>query len=116
MSTAKPTTAYSFRLIAWTPMVIAVVVVFSMMSDIEMWLYVAIIIGLVASVAVGRTSGKPDEFPLQPRLLKFAKGWTLVVALAALSVLHGKWQPMVFFAILGTLSSAFFWVGCRSST
>lgn len=97
-------------------MAIAALVVFSMMSETEEWWYVAVVIGLVASVAVGRTSGKVQEVPLPPRLLTFAKGWSLVVALAALSLLHGKWQPMVFFAILGSLSSVFFWVGCRSST
>lgn len=116
MSTAKQAKAYSFRLIEWTPLAIALVVVFSMMSDTEEWLYVAVVIGVVASLAVGRTSGKPDEMPSQARVLKFVKGWSLVVALAALSILHGKWQPMVFFAILGVLSSVFFWVGCRSST
>jgi hypothetical protein len=94
---------------------IALVLIFSMMSDIEEWLYVAAIIGVVASVAVGRTSGKPEEFSMQARLFKFAKGWSLVVALAALSLLHGTWQPMVFFALFGTLSTACFWVGCKSS-
>jgi hypothetical protein len=48
---------------------------------------------------------------VQSRLWKFAKGWLLVVAFAAFSLLHGKWQPMVFFALVGIISSAFFWLG-----
>lgn len=103
------------RLIVWTPVGIALVLIVSMMSDIEEWLYVAAVIGLVASVAVGRTSGKPEESSVQARLFKFAKGWLLVVTLAALSLLHGTWQPMVFFAIFGALSTACFWLGCKSS-
>ncbi|MDF0643952.1 MAG: hypothetical protein P0111_07965 [Nitrospira sp.] len=103
------------RLMVWTPLGIALVLIFSMMSEIEEWLYVAVVIGLVASLAVGRTSGKPGEASVQARLFKFGKGWSLVVALAALSLLHGTWQPMVFFAIFGALSTACFWLGCKSS-
>jgi hypothetical protein len=94
---------------------IALGLIFSMMAEREEWLYAAALLGILASIAVGRTSGTAEAVPIQARLRKFAKGWLLVVALSALSLLHGKWQPMVFFALVGLLSSIFFWLGCRSS-
>ena len=86
-----------------------------MMPEREAWLYAAAVLGALASIAVGRTSGTAEELPVQARLWKFVKSWLLVVALAALSTFHGKWQPMVFFALVGGMSSTLFWWGCRSS-
>jgi hypothetical protein len=115
MPATEHTGSHSYRLIEWAPIVIALGLIFSMMSDTEEWLYVAAVAGVLASIAVGRTSGKSEEFPLQARLWKFGKGWLLIVALAALSLFHGKWQPMLFFALVGVISSGFFWLGCKSS-
>lgn len=109
------TRRHSYRLIAWTPFGIAVGLIVSMMPEREAWLYAAVVLGALASLAVGRTSGTAQEAPVQARLWKFVKSWLLVVALAALSVLHGKWQPMVFFALVGGMSSALFWWGCKTS-
>jgi hypothetical protein len=106
----------SYRLIEWAPFGIALGLIVSMMSDTEEWLYVAAVAGALASIAVGRTSGRSEEFPLQARLWKFGKGWLLIVAFAALSLLHRKWQPMLFFALVGVISSALFWLGCKSSS
>jgi len=86
-----------------------------MMFDRQEWLYAVAVVGVLASIAVGRTS-ESEEFSVQSRLWKFAKGRLLVVAFAAFSLLHGKWQPMVFFALVGIISSAFFWLGCRLSS
>ena len=107
--------ALSYRLIAWAPFGIALGLIVSMMSEREAWLYVAAVLGVLVSVAVGRTSGKPEEFSVQARLWLFSRSWLLVVAVAAVSLLHGNWQPMVFFMLVGILSSVFFWWGCRSS-
>jgi hypothetical protein len=115
MPVAEQTGSGSDRLIQWTPFAIALGLVFSMMSDREEWLYVAAVMGGLASIAVGRTLGRSDRFSLQGRVRKFVKGWVVVVALAALSFLHGKWQPMVFFAVVGVISSTFFWFGCKSN-
>lgn len=115
MPAAEQTGSGSVRLIQWTPFAIALSLVFSMMSEREEWLYVAAVIGGLASIALGRTLGRSDRFSLQSRVRKFAKGWVVVVALATLSLLHGKWQPMVFFAVVGVLSSGFFWFGCKSN-
>ena len=114
MSAIEPPSAPSYRLIQWAPLAIALALVFSMMSATQEWLYVAAAVGVVASIAVGRTSGNSAAFPLPVRLWKFAQGWLLVVGLASLSLLHGKWEPMVFFALVGGVSLAFFWIGCRS--
>ena len=105
----------SDRLIPWTPLAIALALVFSMMSEREEWLYVAAAVGVVASLAVGRTLGRSDERSMHARVRKFAKGWMIVIALAAFSLLHGKWQPPVFFALVGAVSSALFWLACKSS-
>ncbi|BCA53777.1 hypothetical protein W02_09170 [Nitrospira sp. KM1] len=113
-STAQPGTG-SDRLIEWTPLGIALCLIFSMMPDREEWLYVAGAIGVVASIAVGRTLGKSEGVVLYARVWRFAKGWSLVVAFAALSLLHAKWQPMAFFAVVGIISSILFWLGCKSN-
>lgn len=116
MPRTEETGSGAYRLIPWTPYAIALALVFSMMPAREEWLYVATVIGVLASVAVGRTSGAPADGSSRPRLWKFAKGWLVVVVLAALSGLHGKWQPMVFFAFVGLVSTLFFWLGCKSSS
>ena len=116
MANSVQTDSRSYRLIEWTPFGIALVLIVSMMSDTEEWLYVAAVIGALASLAVGRTSGTSQEFSVQAHLRKFGKGWLLVVGLAALSLMNGKWQPMVFFALVGVISSALFWLGCKSSS
>jgi hypothetical protein len=105
----------SDRLIPWTPLAIAFGLVFSMMSSTEEWLYVATAVGAVASIAVGRTLGRSDARVLAGRVGTFAKAWMVVVVLAALSLLHGKWQPMAFFALAGVSSSALFWLACKSN-
>ena len=105
----------SDRLIPWTPVAIALTLIVSMMSRTEEWLYLAAAVGAAASVAVGRTLGPSDAAALAARVKKFTKGWIVVVALAALSLLHETWQPMVFFALGGVLSSGLFWLGCKSN-
>jgi hypothetical protein len=86
-----------------------------MMPAREDWLYVAAVIGVLASVAVGRTSGTGAGGSLQRRVWRFAKSWVIIVLLAALSVLHGKWEPMVFFSFVGLISTLVFWLGGKSS-
>jgi hypothetical protein len=98
------------------PLAIALVLVFSMMSERGEWLYVAVVLGVLASIAVGRTLGKSDALALRTYMWAFAKGWGFVVVLAAFSLLHGKWQPMVFFAIVGIISSGLLWLGYKSSS
>lgn len=115
MPTTDQTGSRSCRVIEWAPFGIALGLIFSMMSETEKWLYVAAGLGILASIAVGRTLEKSEEFSGPVYLWKFARGWLLVVAFAALSLLHGKWQPMVFFALAGGISSAFFWLGCKLS-
>lgn len=107
---------HSYRLIAWTPLGIALGLIVSMMPEREAWLYAAAVLGALASLAVGRTSGTAEELPVQARLRRFVKSWLLVVAFAALSIFHGKWQPMVFFLVAAIISTAFFWLGCKSSS
>lgn len=115
MPVAEETASGSDRLIQWIPFALALGLIFSMMPDRAEWLYVAAVVGGLASIAVGRTLGRLDRSSLQARVRKFAKGWVVVVALAALSLLHGKWQPMVFFAVVGVISSGLFWFGCKSN-
>lgn len=115
MHSNDETRAGASQLILWTPVAIAAALVFSMMPQREEWLYVAAVIGVLASVAVGRTSVAPADRALQARLRTFAKGWLIVCLCAALSVLHGKWQPMVFFLAVAIISTVFFWLGCKLS-
>jgi hypothetical protein len=115
MSRSEETASGAYRLIAWTPFAIALALIVSMMPARPEWLYVAAVIGALASVAVGRTSGAPAAGSLQTRVWKFVRGWFIVVVLAALSILHGKWEPMVFFAFVGLVSTVLFWWACKSS-
>ena len=115
MSPTEQTRCAADRLIPWTPVAVALALIFSMMPAREEWLYVAAVIGLLASLAVGRTSGA-QRSECKGRLWRFARSWLVISLLAALSVLHGTWQPMVFFAMTGIVSTGFFWFGCKSST
>jgi hypothetical protein len=116
METTVATKSRASRLILWTPLAIALALIGSMMPHREEWLYVAAVLGVLASVAVGRTSGVPTDGARQARVRTFAKGWLVVILCAALSLLHGKWQPMVFFLLVAIISTVFFWLGCRSSS
>jgi hypothetical protein len=116
MATTEHTRSHSDRLLQWMPFAIALVLIMSMMSEREEWLYVAAVLGVLASIAMGRTLGKSDELVLRAQMRKFANGWIFVVVLAAFSLLNGRWQPMMFFAIVGMISSACFWLGCKSSS
>jgi hypothetical protein len=104
------------RLVPLTPFAIAFALIISMMSPREEWLYVAAVIGVLASLAVGRTSGLRRDGSLPTGVWRFAKGWLVVVLVAGLSMLHGKWQPMLFFILVGFVSTALFWLGCKFST
>lgn len=115
MARVEHPVAGSYRLIGWMPVAVALCLIVSMMSDKDAWLYVAALIGVLASVAVGRTSATSAGFVLQTGMRIFARSWAVVVALAALSGLHENWQPMFFFAVVGVVSSALFWLGCRLS-
>ena len=116
MESTEETRPAASRLILWTPLAIALMLIGSMMPQRQEWLYVASVLGVLASVAVGRTSGAPVARALRTRVRTFAKGWLVVVLCAALSVLHGKWQPMVFFFLVAIISTVFFWLGSRSSS
>lgn len=103
------------RLLQWMPAAIALVLIVSMLSEREEWLYVAAVLGILASLAVGRTLGAAEKLVWRAQMGTFAKGWGVVVILAAFSLFHGKWQPMVFFTVVGIISSAFFLLGSKSS-
>jgi hypothetical protein len=115
MPRRQETASGAYRLIPWTPYAIALALIVSMMPARAEWLYVTAVIGVLASLAVGRTSGAPAAGSLQTRVWTFVKGWLIVVVLAALSVLHGKWEPMVFFAFVGLVSTLCFWLASKSS-
>jgi hypothetical protein len=98
------------------PFAIALLLILSMMSEREEWLYVAVVLGVLASIAVGRTLGRSDALASRAYMRTFGKGWVLVVVLASFSLLHGKWQPMVFFAMVGIISTGLLWLGYKSSS
>src|SRR6185503_2227454 len=75
MPIAEETGSGSGRLIQWSPFAIALGVVFSMMPERAVRLYVAAVVGELASIAMDRTLGRLDRFPLQARARKFAKRW-----------------------------------------
>ena len=116
MQTSNGGRSGASRLISGTPVAIALALIFSMMPQREEWLYVTAVIGVLASVAVGRTSGISADRTLQARVWAFSKGWLVVVLCAAVSILHGKWQPMVFFLFVAIISTVSFWLGCKSSS
>ena len=116
MQIAEETRSRASRLILLTPVAIALALIVSMMPQRQEWLYVAAVLGGLASVAVGRTSVAPGDRAARARVRTFAKGWLVVVLCSALSVLHGKWQPMVFFLLVAIISTVFFWLGCKSSS
>ena len=114
MVTTAHAKSHSRRLLQWMPFAIALLLILSMMSERQEWLYVAAVLGVLASVAVGRTLGTAEKLVWRAQMVTFAKGWVVVVILAAFSLFHGKWQPMVFFTIVGIISSGLLWLGYKS--
>jgi hypothetical protein len=90
--------------------------IFAMMGGMDALLYGIFAAGAIGSFVLGQCAIKDDVPSRDERLRKFGKGWLLVIGLAALSLINGKWEPMVFFALASAISSGLFWLGSRSSS
>ena len=88
--------------------------IFAMMGGMDALLYGIIAAAAVGSFVLGQCAFKDHVPSRDERLREFGKGWLLVVGCAALSLINGKWEPMVFFALAGAISSGLFWLGSRS--
>lgn len=87
----------------------------AMMAGMDALLYGIAAAGTIGSFVLGQYTARPDIPSRDERLWKFGKSWLLVVGCAALSLINGKWEPMLFFALAGAISSGLFWLGSRSS-
>ena len=90
--------------------------IFAMMAGVGALLYAVVVAVVCGSILLGRISGTAAVLSMDERLQKFAKSWWLVVGFAALSLNNGKWEPMLFFALAGAISSGLFWYGTSSSS
>lgn len=103
------------RLLEWTPFMIAGGLIFAMMAGMDALLFGIAAAGAIGSFVLGQFTASADVPSSDERLWKFGKSWLLVVGCAALSLINSKWEPMVFFALAGAISSGLFWLGSRSS-
>ena len=82
-------------------------------------LYAAGGLGVIASFMLGYVSLRRRLTPLGGGVVRYGKLWVWMMVVAALSLITGKWQPLVLFAVVGvamTLSYALGgWLGSRAA-
>jgi hypothetical protein len=89
--------------------------VFAMMAGTDALLYSVTMAGLVGSFVVGRLCVRHNWLPAQEGVKRYGMMWLWVIGCAALSLLNGKWEPMVFFGAVGAVMALIFWFGTRTA-
>ena len=92
---------------------------FFMFAGFDPGLYAAGVVGVIVSFALGYVSLRRGLIPLGSGVVRYGKLWVWMTVVAALSLVTGKWQPLMFFAVVGVAMTLFYalggWVGSRSS-
>jgi hypothetical protein len=82
-------------------------------------LYAAGGVGVVASFALGYVSLRRRLIPLGSGVVRYGKLWVWMTVVAALSLITGKWEPLVFFAVVGVAMTLLYalggWLGSRAA-
>jgi len=76
-------------------------------------------LGVVASFTLGYASVRRRLIPLGAGVVRYGKLWVGMMVFAALSLITGKWEPLVFFAVVGVAMTLFYalggWLGARAA-
>jgi hypothetical protein len=82
-----------------------------MFAGLDAGLCASAVLGVVASFALGYFSLRRNLTPLGPGVVRYGKLWVWMTVVAALSLITGKWQPIVFFALAGLAMTTLFALG-----
>ena len=92
---------------------------FFMFVGFDPGLYAAGGLGAVASFTLGYASLRRRLIPLGAGVVRYGKLWVWMMVFAALSLITGKWEPLVFFAVVGVAMTLIYalggWLGARAS-
>lgn len=88
---------------------------FFMVGGRETGIYLAGLVGTIASTVLGWYSVRRGWVSVSAGIRRFATRWFYVVGFAALSLMNGKWEPMVFAAVVGVTLTGFYALGARSA-
>lgn len=92
---------------------------FFIFAGVDAGLYAAGALGMVASFALGYASLRRRLISLGRGVVRYGKLWVWMMVIAALSLVTGKWEPVVFFALVGVAMTLFYvlggWLGARAA-
>lgn len=88
---------------------------FFMVGGMESGIYVAGLLGAIASAALGWHSVRQGWVSLPEGIKRFGTRWLYVVGFAALSLMNGKWEPIVFAAVVAITMTGLYALGARSA-
>ena len=86
---------------------------FFMLGGMERGIYFAGLVGAIASAALGWSSVRRGWVSVSAGIMRFATRWLYVVGFASLSLMNGKWEPMVFAAVVGVTLTGLYALGAR---
>jgi hypothetical protein len=90
-----------------------------MFAGMDPGLYAAGGLGAVASFTLGYASLRRRLITLGAGVVRYGKLWVWMMVFAALSLITGKWEPLVFFAVIGVAMTLFYalggWLGARTT-
>ena len=74
-------------------------------------LYAMGILGAVAAYLLGYLGAQHNRVDSNVGTFEFVKPWLWLVAFAALALIKGKWQPLIFFGGIGAGLALLYWIG-----
>lgn len=80
-------------------------------ANVIVGLYAALALGSAASFLLGYFSLQRRWTEITRGTLRFARLWFWMTLIAALALINGKSEPMLFFGTVGTVMTLLYWVG-----
>jgi len=74
-------------------------------------LYAMGILGAVAAYLLGFLGAQHNRVVANLGTFEFVKPWLWLTAFAALALIKGKWQPLIFFGGIGAGMALLYWIG-----
>jgi hypothetical protein len=82
-----------------------------MFAGIGAGLYAMGILGAIAAYLLGYLGAQKNRVEANLGTFEFVKPWLWLTAFAALALIKGKWQPLIFFGGIGAGMALLYWIG-----
>jgi len=82
-----------------------------MFAGIGAGLYAMGILSAVAAYFLGYLGAQRNRVEANLGTFEFVKPWLWLIAFAALALIKGKWQPLIFFGGIGAGMALLYWIG-----